>query len=281
MTIGSGAVQALRRVLPRFEDAYCRYNHRKFVSPDPLETLYPFSRVEDREIVAFLVSCIAYGRVAMILRNASRLLDILGEEPAEFLRSASSAAFEESTASFRHRFTTGREIGALILGMRKVLREYGSLESLFSSSMEKEKTTLGALSGFVEVLRDRSAIGGKFLLPSPRDGSACKRLFLFLKWMVRDDGVDPGGWTILKARDLLIPMDVHMFRMCASLGLTGRRQADLRTAVEVTDVFRTVLPDDPVKYDFVLTRFGIRREMSEKEFLELCLEGECHEDRKA
>ena len=115
---------------------------------------------------------------------------------------------------------------------------------------------------------------GTFLVPSPAGGSACKRLFLFLKWMVRRDDVDPGGWTLLSPADLIIPLDVHMFRLCSALGLTARKSPDLKAALEVTEVFRSVLPSDPLKYDFVLTRFGIRSEMNEQAFIQKCLEGQ-------
>jgi len=268
----SSGLRVLRCILPYFENVYARYNRREFVSPDPLETIYPFLRIEDREVAALLVSCIAYGRVAMILRNARRLLGVLGHSPAEYVRNASPSVVERETSFFRHRFTTGSEIASLICGMGSILREYGTLEELFAYSMGKNKNFLEGVSIFVEKIRKRSPAGNSFLLPSPRDGSACKRLFLFLKWMVRRDDVDPGGWKAAHPRDLLLPMDVHMFRICSSLGFTDRKHPDLRTSVEVTGLFRMLLPEDPTKYDFVLTRFGIRKDLSENSFLEFCQE---------
>jgi len=207
----------------------------------------------------------------MILRNARSLLGILGDHPAGFLRSASREALMEATRSFRHRFTTGEEMASLMAGIGGVLRDYGSLEGLMASSLERVRTPVEGVTAFVERLREVSALGGKYLLPSPADGSACKRLFLFLKWMVRTDDVDPGGWTVLHPRDLLIPMDVHMFGICSMLKLTDRKQANLRTAMEVTDLFRSVVPDDPAKFDFVMTRFGIRKELDKRSLVELCL----------
>lgn len=260
----------LQRLWPCFEEAYARYNRREFVSPDPLETIYPFPRTEDREVAAFLVSSIAYGRVAMILRSAGRLLELLGPSPAEYLRTVSPFALSRETEPFRHRFTSGAEIAALMSGIGRILREYGSIEELLAVSFGRTRDVLEGISNFVETVRSKSSLGSRFLLPSPSDGSACKRFFLFLKWMVRRDDVDPGGWTVLKPRDLLIPMDVHMFRICSTLGLTRRKQPDLKTAVEVTALFREILPEDPAKFDFVLTRFGIRKELSESSFLEQC-----------
>jgi len=117
---------------------------------------------------------------------------------------------------------------------------------------------LPALGRFVDELC--SAAGGldDHLLPRPERGSACKRLNLWLRWMVRRDAVDPGGWTGVSPAQLVVPLDVHMHRICRALGLTRREAADLRTAVEITDAFRSFAPDDPVRYDFALTRLGIR-----------------------
>ena len=108
------------------------------------------------------------------------------------------------------------------------------------------------------------------LLPDPDRGSACKRLHLFLKWMVRVDAVDPGGWTVLPPSALVVPVDTHMHRIGLALGLTERGQADIRTALEMTEAFSLVRPDDPVRYDFALTRFGIRPDLDMEALLSFC-----------
>ncbi|MFC1474950.1 TIGR02757 family protein, partial [bacterium] len=96
-----------------------------------------------------------------------------------------------------------------------------------------------------------------YLTPAPRRGSACKRMNLFLRWMVRRDDVDPGPWTDVPASKLVVPLDTHMHRISSGMGLTSRKQADLKTAIEITDAFRAISPEDPVRYDFALTRLGI------------------------
>ncbi|MDI9369610.1 MAG: TIGR02757 family protein [Synergistaceae bacterium] len=270
MSVSAG-IAALGRALPHLEEAYARLNRREYVSPDPLETLYRYEYLADREVAALLVSCISYGRVAMILRSARTLLGVLGDHPAEFLVSASQVALGEELRPFRHRFTTGEEVASLMVGIGRVIREYGSLEELMAASLERGVTPIEGAVAFVEKLRAKSELDGKHLLPSPADGSACKRLFLFLKWMVRSDEVDPGGWSALHPRDLLLPMDVHMFDICKKLGLTSRNQANLRASIEVTDLFRTAVPEDPTKFDFVITRFGIRKELDKRSLVELCL----------
>lgn len=99
------------------------------------------------------------------------------------------------------------------------------------------------------------------LIAIPCRGSACKRLHLFLRWMIRKDRVDPGGWEDIHPAGLIVPLDVHMHRICVNLGMTERKQPNLKTALEVTAAFKTVAPNDPVRYDFVLSRFGIRKDL--------------------
>ncbi len=270
----SEEAQNLAGFLPRFEDAYSRLNRREFISPDPLEKLYLFDTVEEREVVALAVSSIAYGRVAQILRNADRLLTVMGPSPRSFLLKTSAGELSRLLGGFRHRFTSGDEMASFLAGIGEVLREFGRLETYFEDCLRRSGDFLGGAALFSGGIRGAGGLGKSFLLPSPDDGSACKRLFLFLKWMVRSDGVDPGGWKILGPENLVFPMDVHMFRMCSCLGLTKRKSPDMKTALEVTGLFRLFLPEDPVKYDFVLTRFGIRREMDAKAFVNTCLEGD-------
>jgi uncharacterized protein (TIGR02757 family) len=270
----SAEARNLAGFLPRFEDVYRRMNRREFISPDPLEKLYLYDTVEEREVVGLAVSSIAYGRVAQILRNADRLLSVMGPSPRSFLMETPAGVLSRLLGGFRHRFTSGNEMVSFLAGIGKILREYGRLEYFFQDCLNRTGDFLDGAALFSGGIRARGGLGKSFLLPSPGDGSACKRLFLFLKWMVRSDEVDPGGWKVLGPETLVFPMDVHMFRMCSCLGLTKRKTPDLKTALEVTGLFRKYIPEDPVKYDFVLTRFGIRSEMDAKAFVKTCLEGD-------
>jgi uncharacterized protein (TIGR02757 family) len=166
----------------------------------------------------------------------------------------------ELLRSFKHRFTTGSEVAALLIGVKRTIVEHGSLEALFADGMKKSHdTVLPGLELFVERLR--ASAGGpaacRTLLSSPADGSACKRLNLYLRWMVRRDRVDPGPWHRVPRAKLVVPLDTHMFRIARALGMTRRRQANLATAVEITQAFARHAPRDPVRYDFCLTRLGI------------------------
>ena len=155
----------------------------------------------------------------------------------------------------------------MLFSAKRVIERYGSLQACFAAGLNGDDTVLPALSSFTKELALSGGLSNG-LLPSPAGGSACKRLNLFLRWMVRRDDVDPGGWDGVPASKLIVPLDTHMHRIGLALGLTGRRQADLRTAAEITAAFRAIAPDDPVRYDFALTRLGIRDDLDLSAFLE-------------
>ncbi len=252
---------SLLNLLPPFtrealEELYGRWNRRRFVHPDPLEFLYGFSRSSDREIVGLIASCLAYGRVSQILGSVSKVLDVLGPSPSEFVLGKDLREFRELLAGFRHRFTTGDDLSKLLVGIRKALDRYGSLEDVFLDALEHtDGNFCSALTIFARRLKRSPE--GNVPVPSPEKGSACKRLNLFLRWMVRCDEVDPGGWFRIQPSRLMVPLDTHMHRIALRMGLTRRLQADWRTAREVTEAFASLVPEDPVRYDFVLTRLGI------------------------
>ena len=242
------------------DELYNTYHRREFVHPDPLEFLYLYDDPRDREIVGIVASSLAYGRVTQILRSVSLVLDRMGPSPFAYLIHATRASLRRSTSGFKHRFTDGADLAALLWGARCAIDEHGSLNACFTSAMsDDDDTVVPALTEFVAALRAHGDNRrSTHLLPSPSGGSACKRLNLYLRWMVRRDDVDPGGWTGVAASKLIVPLDTHMARVARDLGLTARKQADLRAAIEITDAFRAVAPDDPVRYDFALTRSGIR-----------------------
>lgn len=246
---------------------YDRYNRREYVHPDPLEFLYGYNDVRDREIVALIASSLAYGRVAQILRSTSRVLRLM-PSPADFIRKSNEASLRSSLRDFKHRFTTGDEMASMLLGAKRMIGRYGSLEACFCSGFDdRDETVLPALCSFTSQLNSSVGVRRSSLVPLAADGSACKRLNLFLRWMVRRDRVDPGGWFEVPSSKLLVPLDVHMHRICLSLGLTGRKQGDMRTTLEITAAFRKAAPDDPARYDFALTRLGIRDDLEADEWL--------------
>lgn len=247
-----------------FETLYSDYNKREYVSPDPLQFLYGYPDIRDREIVALIASSLAYGKVAQILKSIGKVLAVLGDHPAEYLKNAERAELDVKLDGFVHRFTDSQAITSFLFCVSCLLKRGGTLESLFASHV-KSDNIWAAMEGFVSELMSLDGKSEMFLLPKPSNGSACKRLALFLRWMVRCDDVDPGGWTCVSPEQLVIPLDTHMFHICTSLGLSERKAAHGKTAQEITDNFKRISPCDPVKYDFSITRFGIRSEMTYEE----------------
>jgi uncharacterized protein (TIGR02757 family) len=282
----------LRKHIGELEGLYRRFNRRELAGHDPIVFLYGYPDPDDREVAAVVASSLAYGRVAQILGSVRTVLERIGPRPARFIRDASDSRLTGMLRGFKHRFTTGEELAALLAAVRGTRREYGSLRNCFLAgcrglpgatslgdvhgvstaansaavapsgpaiSRDGGESFLPAIVHLAETLRSANRGLGKFLLPSPLGGSACKRLNLMLRWLIRRDEVDPGGWEGIKPWGLLVPLDTHMHRMCRALGATRRKAADLRTTLEVTSAFRDVCPRDPVRYDFAMTRQGILR----------------------
>lgn len=241
------------------DELYCRFNRREFIHPDPLEFVHNYEDPLDREVVGIIASSLAYGRVNQILKSVSKVLALMGPSPSAFLLENSPRRLHGTFEDFKHRFTTGDEIASLLVNTKKILKECGSLQGCFLRGLgNKDCNILPALAAFVERLNGGTPRDGSMLLPSPLKGSACKRLNLFLRWMVRHDKVDPGVWKEVEPSALIVPLDTHMHRISRRMGLTTRKQADIRTALEITRAFGTLNLEDPVRYDFALTRPGIR-----------------------
>jgi uncharacterized protein (TIGR02757 family) len=262
---------------PKLDALYRRWNRRAFVHPDPLELVYRWESPADQEIAGLIAATLAYGRVAQILASVGRVFALMGDHgPHAYLERATPREIRERFAGFKHRFTTGPEMAALLVAVRAALAERGSLERLFvESAGPHDESVLPALARFVEKLRALAETGSRplpSLLSSPEDGSACKRLNLWLRWMVRKDAVDPGPWQGVPRARLVVPLDTHMFRIGRGLAFTARRQANLATALEITAALARCAPRDPVRYDFALTRLGINPACRDEE-IECILEG--------
>ena len=258
------------------EKLYSKYNHSEFIPPDPLQFLYKYSNPADKEVVGFLSSALAYGRVEQIEKSLTNLFSCMGQSPYLFVRNFGEAE-RELLSSFKHRFTTGQDISDLLQVLRKVFEDNGCIENYFLSEYNKtDKNIIPALSRFCKSLVEIHAgkhggqvsRGFKYLVADPSAKSACKRLNLFLRWMVRKDEVDPGLWNSIDKDKLIVPVDVHMGRLCRIIGLHSRKYISLSTAVQITEDFAKIEPSDPVKYDFALSRIGILEDCNGKPRLE-------------
>lgn len=213
-------------------------------------------------MAAFVAASFAFGNVSQILRFLEKLFAILGPSPHAAL-TARRPLGTSRVAGLSHRFISAAGVHRFLLCVRAALRGHGSLEALFRLGMAGgEPDVRMSLSRFLGAFRlswgDPLSRERDFLFPDPRKGSACKRHNLFLRWMVRGgDGVDLGLWTALAPRHLIVPLDTHMARLGRWLALSDRAAADWKMAEEITGAFRSVCPEDPVRFDYALTRIGI------------------------
>ncbi len=256
----------LRKHGQHLEELYRRLNRREYVHPDPMEVLYNYDDPADREVAGLLASCLAYGRVKQILRSVQTVLQIMGESPSRYVRDGKAEKFARDFAGFKHRFADGKHLAALMTGLGKMVRRQGAIEACFTGVRTGDSDSLmAAITAMVRQLSPDGCCG--HLLPDPAAGSACKRLHLYLRWMVRRDAVDVGHWRAMGSESLIVPLDTHMHRLGRALGATSRVAADFRTALEVTQAFCKVAPDDPVRYDFCLTRLGMNPGTGLDEFM--------------
>jgi uncharacterized protein (TIGR02757 family) len=255
-----------------FEGLYKKYNRKELIKPDPLQFIYRYSNPADMEIVGLLSACLAYGRVEQIQNDLNDLLGRMGSSPYEFAINFTNKD-RASLEDFKHRFNTGDDISDLLTLLKDVLAEHGSIEKYFLLGFNPaHENTIFALMRFCDSLLDKHRMahqghrskGFAFLLAGPTLGGAAKRLNLFLRWMVRSDDVDAGLWRSVDKSKLIVPVDVHIARLCRILGFHNHKNVSLKTAVEITRNFVLISPDDPVKYDFALSRIGILEDCTGK-----------------
>jgi len=238
------------------------------VRGDPVELPHRYSDPRDVEVTALLCAALAYGRVDLFKPRLSRLLESLGPRPAFIARTSTAAQLVGRLEGFSYRMTGARDVACLLFGAGAILRAHGSLGACFTAHYRRLGTVRAALGAFVDELcaPDFRAITGqreptrrlKHLLPHPARGSACKRLNLFLRWMVRGpDGVDFGLWPGVPVAELVVPLDTHVHRIGRFIGLTRRKDLSWKTAEDVTRRLRLLDPVDPVRYDFALSHLGI------------------------
>jgi uncharacterized protein (TIGR02757 family) len=263
----------------RLDALYLHYDHR-FVDPDPLQFVREQTTDADREAVGLIASALAYGNVKQIKRSIGRVVGILGPRPAESLDRLGADEALRALRGFKHRFNDARDVACLLYFVRQMRAQAGSVEGFFLRGHDPGSPEVAeALTSFSEralaldhggLYRGRrlpAGAGVRFFFPSPRDGSACKRLNLYLRWMVRRDGVDLGVWRGVDPAALVIPLDAHIFTIARRVGLTRYRSAGWPMALDITRRLRRLDPSDPVKYDFAFHRMGLWKRDEEIESL--------------
>ncbi|MEE8483033.1 MAG: TIGR02757 family protein [Nitrospinota bacterium] len=253
MTGAVGGSTNARALKDGLEKLYRTFD-RSMLSPDPLECVPEKGRKNDMELSAFIAASFAYGKADLIVRNVCFIIDELGPQPVKALVSGSH---KRKFKGWKYRFHKRADLMWFFDRLRAVYSEYGSLEKCFCRGRKKVtlKEKLASFSLLFSGSRKLSQVR-RFLVPSPVNGSACKRMNLFLRWMIRKDSVDLGLWKMLKPPELVIPLDVHVHRIAARIGLVSNGAATFAKAQELTENLRKFDPDDPVRYDFALCSLG-------------------------
>jgi uncharacterized protein (TIGR02757 family) len=255
----------LKQTLDRL---YNTYNFKERILHDPIEFPHRYKRPEDIEVSGFIASCLAYGRVDLFKTVIGKMLSVMGKSPHEFLLDFNLKKQNRLFSGIKYRFNENEDILCLLYIMSKTLRKYGSMEALFKKYYKDSDARIGeGLGGFIRSLldADTSPVYGKNIrpagllqfFPSPEKGSACKRMNLFLRWMIRDRDIDFGVWKDIPKNKLIIPLDAHIARISKCLSFTKRKSQDWKTAVEITDSLKRFDQEDPLKYDFALCHQGI------------------------
>ena len=241
---------------------YREFDFKSRILEDPIEFPHRYANPLDIETAGFIASCFAYGRVKAFKGVIGSILDKMGSSPHQFLIDLDVKSDLELFKNISYRFNSNSDIIGLIYIIHRMLRDNGSIKNTFM------KFYLGdmykAQAGFIEYIRGidvsevcEKSIGLMQFFPSPLQGSSCKRLNMFLRWMVRDCDIDFGLWTEISKSHLIIPLDTHIARISRCLGLTQRKSNDYKTAIEITNNLRRLDPEDPIKYDFALCHHGI------------------------
>lgn len=255
-------------VLKRHLDRqYEQFNDAQSVA-DPIQIVRRFRRSDDLEIVAFCASALAFGRVQSVLQSIEGLLQVMGSSPAAYVRGFDPARDRRTLDHLVHRWTRGIDLAALVWILRQMLDAHGTIEGFFAAGADLSGPTIeAALDAFSRraCALNRTAVYGRvrrrpgvdYFFARPSSGGACKRLNLFLRWMVRRDGVDLGVWTRVRPAQLIVPLDTHIIRLGRCLRLTRYDTPGWRMAAEITASLRALDPVDPVRYDFSLCHLGM------------------------
>lgn len=243
-----------------------KYFDYKQISPDPLEFPHRFKNPLDIEISAFISSVFAYGTVAQINNSLKKIHLLMDHQPYEFVKNYSYSNGLELFKDFKHRFYNSEDIAKFFYSMNKIYSSYGTLKYLFLLYYFEEdpnlKNSISFLSKSIfKIISEKGnpTHGMKFMIPDPLKGSACKRMNLFLRWMIRKDQLDFGLWNEIPPSKLVIPVDTHVAKICKQLKLTKRKNESWLMAEEITEHLKRFDASDPVKYDFAICHIGMRK----------------------
>lgn len=258
------------RLKERLDHLYGTYDFKERLLNDPIEFPHRYQRHEDIEAAGLIASAFAFGRVSRFRPVIERLLEVLSPSPSRALRDIRPGKYPEELLTVHYRFYSGEDTLLFILVLGELLRRHGSIEKAFTHGYDGGNVR-SAIAGFAasaietgeELRKEHPAPfsgktrGFRFFFPSPAGGGPCKRMNLFLRWMVRKKDIDFGIWDFISPALLVIPLDTHIARIGTCLGLTTRKSRDWKMAEEITESLRRLDPEDPLRYDFALCHQGI------------------------
>jgi len=244
-------------------------------------------------VAGFVAASLAFGRVASVLQSIERLLAIAGPHPAAYVRRFDPRRHAAAFDGLVHRWTRESDLVALVWVMRQMFDRAGSIEGFFLEGYDRTAADVSAAldsfsaralaldleAAYGRRVRGRRRLGVCYFFPRPSAGSGCKRLNLFLRWMVRRDALDLGVWSRVSPAKLIVPLDTHVIRVGRCLRLTKYTSPGWRMAHDITASLRRLDPDDPVKYDFALCHLGMMNACgyNQKQRDRQCpLRGHCH-----
>ena len=252
---------------PALDELYAGFNHADSAT-DPIQIVRRFTRDDDREVVGFIAAALAFGRVMSVLQSIERVLAVIGPAPAAYVRRFDPRRDGPAFAGIVHRWTREADIVALLWLLRQMIDRAGSIEGFFleghdpaaddiAATLDSFSTRAMALDLTAAYGRVPKRPGVCYFFPRPSAGSGCKRLNLFLRWMVRRDALDLGVWRRVPPAQLIVPLDTHVIRVGRCLRLTSYTSPGWRMARDITASLRAIDPADPVKYDYALCHLGM------------------------
>jgi uncharacterized protein (TIGR02757 family) len=234
------------------------YNHPNFIESDPIQIPHLYTLKEDIEIAGFLAATIAWGNRKMIINNAKRMMDLMGNSPYDFVMSHNGNDLQR-LETFVHRTFNGQDFIGFIKSLQNIYLNHGGIESIFTLHQEKDSMQ-NAISKFKTIFFEIEHLNRtEKHISDPNKNSSSKRLNMWLRWNCRQDnkGVDLGIWKNISPSQLSCPLDVHSGNVARKLGLLTRKQNDAKALAELDQNLRALDPKDPVKYDFALFGLGV------------------------
>ncbi|MES2616491.1 MAG: TIGR02757 family protein [Bacteroidota bacterium] len=242
---------------------YKQYNHPGFITNDPVQIPHLFTTKQDIEIMGFFAAILAWGQRVTIINNCHKLINIFNNVPYDFIKNHQPNDLKKSQG-FVHRTFNDTDLLSIIGFLQEIYNQYDSMEQAFTAHLGSHDANVEkAINGFrMQYEHSESYIKRTVKhIAYPAGGSACKRINMFLRWMVRKDtnGVDFGLWQAIKPSQLICPLDIHVLNVATGLGLLKNAKGDWKTAVLLTEKLKAFDKSDPVKYDFALFGMGVNK----------------------